>query len=134
KIRAVVQNRAMASALGVSTRRVDAITFAFASGLAGIAGCVLAHLYTVKYNMGGDYVVNAFMVVTLGGMGQLAGAVGAAAIIATCISFAEKIVGDYKLIDSPTAMAKVFGLLLVVGFLLIRPSGLFTTKERSYDA
>lgn len=134
KIRAVVQNRSMASALGVSTRRVDSLTFAFASGLAGIAGCVLAHLYTVKYNMGGDYIVNAFMVVTLGGMGQLAGAVGAAAIIATGISFVEKILGDYHLIDSPTAMAKVLGLLLVIVFLLIRPTGLFTTKERSYDA
>jgi urea transport system permease protein len=134
KIRAVVQNRSMASALGVSTRRVDSLTFAFASGLAGIAGCVLAHLYTVKYNMGGDYIVNAFMVVTLGGMGQLAGAVGAAAIIATGISFVEKLLGDYRLIDSPTAMAKVLGLLLVIVFLLIRPTGLFTTKERSYDA
>lgn len=134
KIRAVVQNRPMAAALGISTRRVDSMTFAFASGLAGVAGCVLAHLYTVKYNMGGDYVVNAFMVVTLGGMGQLAGAVGAAVIIATGISFVEKVIGDYHLMDSPSAMAKVLGLFLVVAFLLIRPAGLFTTKERSYDA
>src|SRR5207245_5089571 len=73
KIRAVVQNRSMASALGISTRRVDSLTFAFATGLAGVAGCIFGHLYTVKYNMGGDYVVEAFLVVILGGMGQLIG-------------------------------------------------------------
>jgi urea transport system permease protein len=134
KIRAVVQNRPMASALGVSTRRVDALTFAFASGLAGVAGCVLAHLYGVKYTMGGDYIVNAFMVVILGGMGQLAGAAGAAVIIATGISFVAKTLDYYRLTDASTEMAKVIGLLLVVVVLLIRPSGLFTTKERSYDA
>src|SRR5581483_10535284 len=67
KIRAVVQNRPMAAALGISTRRVDSISFAFASGLAGVAGCVLGHLYTVKYDMGASYVVEAFMVVILGG-------------------------------------------------------------------
>ncbi len=71
KIRAVVQNRPMASALGINTRWVDSLTFAFASGLAGVAGCILAHLYTVKYNMGADYIVEAFMVVILGGVGQL---------------------------------------------------------------
>ena len=84
--------------------------------------------------MRGDYIVNAFMVVTLGGMGQARRRVGAAAIIATGISFVEKLLGDYKVMDSPSAMAKVLGLLMVVAFLLIRPSGLFTTKERSYDA
>ncbi len=71
KIRAVVQNRPMAAALGINTRWVDSLTFAFASGLAGVAGCILAYLYTVKYNMGNDYIVEAFMVVILGGMGQL---------------------------------------------------------------
>src|SRR5262249_34235497 len=59
KIRAVVQNRPMASALGISTRRVDALTFAFATGLAGVAGCILANVYNVKYTMGADYIVEA---------------------------------------------------------------------------
>jgi urea transport system permease protein len=54
KIRAVVQNRPMASAMGISTRKVDSMTFAFAAGLAGVAGCVLAHLYNIKYTMGED--------------------------------------------------------------------------------
>src|SRR5438132_7852344 len=83
KIGAVTQNRPMAGAIGISTRRVDSLTFAFASGLAGVAGCILAHLYNVKYTMGNDYVVDAFMVVILGGMGQLAGSVGGAAVIGT---------------------------------------------------
>src|SRR5262249_6771727 len=73
KVRAVTQTRPMAAALGISTRRVDAFTFAFATGLAGVAGCIFSGLYTVKYNMGPDYVVEAFMVVILGGMGQLSG-------------------------------------------------------------
>ena len=79
------QNRAMASALGISTRRVDSLAFAFAGGLAGVAGCILAHQYNVKYNMGADYIVEAFMVVILGGMGQLSGSVAGGAIIGSII-------------------------------------------------
>jgi urea transport system permease protein len=126
KIRAVVQNRPMASALGISTRRVDSLTFAFASGLAGLAGCILAHLYNVKYTMGNDYVVDAFMVVILGGMGQLAGSVGGAAVIGTGTGFVEKWAGSLP-------MAKVVILGIVICFLLIRPAGLFALKERSYE-
>jgi urea transport system permease protein len=126
KIRAVVQNRPMAAALGISTRRVDSLTFAFASGLAGVAGCVLGHLYTVKYDMGASYIVEAFMVVILGGMGQLTGSVAAGGLIGTGDSFVEKAIGS-------TPIAKVIILLVVVAVILIRPSGLFTTKERTYD-
>jgi urea transport system permease protein len=126
KIRAVVQNRPMASALGISTRRVDSLTFAFASGLAGVAGCILAHLYNVKYTMGNDYIIDAFMVVILGGMGQLAGSVAGAATIGTSTAVVEKWAGSLP-------MAKVYILLIVVVFLLIRPSGLFALKERSYE-
>src|SRR4051794_2367991 len=79
KIRAVVQNRAMASALGISTRRVDSLTFAFATGLAGLAGCLVGHLYNVNYNIGPDYAVEAVMGVTLGGMGQMVGRVAGGA-------------------------------------------------------
>src|SRR5438552_868022 len=92
KVRAVVQNRPMAAALGISTRRVDSLTFAFASGLAGVAGCILAHLYNVKYTMGNDYIVDAFMVVILGGMGQLAGSVGGGAIIGTGNSVVDQVI------------------------------------------
>ncbi len=126
KIRAVVQNRAMASALGISTRRVDSLTFAFASGLAGVAGCIMAHLYNVKYNMGTDYIVEAFMVVILGGMGQLTGSVAGGALIGTGDSVVEKLLGN-------TSMAKVIVLVAVIGFIFARPSGLFATRERTYD-
>jgi urea transport system permease protein len=126
KIRAVVQNRPMASAMGISTRRVDSITFAFASGLAGVAGCILAHLYNIKYTMGNDYIVDAFMVVILGGMGQLAGSIGGGAIIGSGNSVVEKLLGN-------TSMAKVVVLVLVIIFIFIRPSGLFASKERTYD-
>lgn len=126
KIRAVVQNRSMASALGVSTRRVDSLTFAIATGLAGVAGCILGPMYNVNYTMGGQYVVDAFMVVILGGMGNLAGSIAGAAVIGTGTGFME------KLVDQPP-IAKVIVLGTVVVFLLIRPSGLFALKERSYE-
>ena len=90
KIRAVVQNRSMASALGINTRRVDSLSFAFSTGLAGVAGSILAYLYTTKYNMGDDFIVESFMVVILGGMGQLAGSVGSGAIYGTSFSLVEK--------------------------------------------
>jgi urea transport system permease protein len=126
KIRAVVQNRAMASALGISTRRVDSLTFAFATGLAGVAGCILGHLYIVKYDMGNDYVVEAFMVVILGGLGQMTGSVAGGAMIGTGNSIVEKLLNN-------TPMAKFVILMVVVGLVLIRPGGLFAVKERSYD-
>jgi urea transport system permease protein len=151
KIRAVVQNRKMAAAMGISTRRVDSVSFAFASGLAGVAGCILAHLYNAKYTMGEDYIVDAFMVVILGGMGQLSGSVGGGATIGTSNSVLAKVLGsegltkvalalgvsqeDWARIVSTNgeSLAKVIVLLLVVGFIMVRPSGLFAAKERSYE-
>ncbi len=126
KVRAVTQNRPMAAALGISTRRVDALTFAFATGLAGVAGCIFSGLYTVKYNMGPDYVVEAFMVVILGGMGNLSGTVAGGALIGTGDSFVEKLLVN-------ASMAKVVVLLAVIGVIMFRPSGLFAPKERSYE-
>jgi urea transport system permease protein len=151
KIRAVVQNRSMASALGISTRRVDSTTFAFATGLAGVAGCILAHLYNIKYNMGADYIVEAFMVVILGGMGQIGGCVAAGAVIGTADSFMAKLLStqwvekfalwlgmtqdnwDRIIGTNSEIVAKVIVLLMVIGFILARPSGLFASKERTYD-
>jgi urea transport system permease protein len=151
KIRAVVQNRSMAAAMGISTRRVDSLTFAFATGLAGVAGCILAHLYNIKYNMGNDYIVEAFMVVILGGMGQLSGSVAGGAVIGTGDSFMAKILGTpwlgklaawvgirpenwERIIGTNSeVIARVLVLLMVIGFILIRPSGLFAAKERTYD-
>jgi urea transport system permease protein len=126
KVRAVTQNRQMAAALGISTRRVDALTFAFATGLAGVAGCIFGHLFTVKYNMGPDYVVEAFMVVILGGTGQMAGTIAGGGLLGTGESFIEKLLVN-------ASMAKVVVLLAVIGFIMVRPSGLFAPKERSYE-
>lgn len=126
KIRAVTQNRPMAAAMGISTRRIDALTFAFASGLAGVAGCIFGHLYTAKYNMGPDYIVEAFMTVITGGMGNVFGCVAGGLAIGTGEGVVEKILVN-------ATMAKVVILLLVVGFILVRPTGIFAPKERSYD-
>ena len=151
KVRAVVQNRQMAAAVGISTRKVDSLTFAFASGLAGVAGCILAHLYNVKYNMGADYIVTAFMVVILGGAGQLSGSVAGSGMVGTSESTTVKLLGsswlqqvaeqigisqgtwDRVVAQNGESLAKVLVLLLIIGFILIRPSGLFATRERSYD-
>jgi urea transport system permease protein len=151
KIRAVVQNRQMASALGISTRRVDSLTFAFATGLAGVAGCNMAYLYGINYNMGSLYIVEAFMVVILGGTGNLAGSVVSAVLIGTSLSFAAKLIRapfledaagwlgmppehwTKMMVQTAESMAKVFVLALVIVVILIRPSGLFVTRERTYD-
>ncbi len=126
QVRAVVQNRSMASAVGISTRRVDSLTFAIATGLAGVAGCICSLLFTVKYNMGLDYIVEAFMVVILGGLGQLTGCVVAGGVIGSADSFLEK-----WLVNAD--VAKVVVLLAVIAFMMVRPSGLFSNKERSYE-
>ncbi len=127
KVRAVVQNRPMASAMGISTRRVDAISFAFASGLAGVAGCIFAHLYNVNYGMGSEYVVDAFIVVILGGLGQIPGAIAGGMLIGTSNNIITKVYGIDEVI------AKVIVLVMVVAFIMVRPSGLVKTRERSYD-
>jgi urea transport system permease protein len=126
QVRAVTQNRPMASALGISTRRVDSFAFAFASGLAGVAGCIFGHLYTAKYNMGPDYIVEAFMTVILGGLGSLFGSVAGGTVIGAGEGIVEKLLVN-------ATMSKVVVLLLVIVFILIRPSGIFAPKERSYD-
>jgi urea transport system permease protein len=126
QVRAVTQNRPMASAMGISTRKVDSFAFAFASGLAGIAGCIFGHLYTAKYNMGPDYIVEAFMTVILGGMGSLFGSVAGGTVIGAGEGIVEKLLVN-------ATMSKVVVLLLVIAFILVRPSGIFAPKERSYD-
>ncbi|HYV37457.1 MAG TPA: hypothetical protein VE988_17260, partial [Gemmataceae bacterium] len=126
KIRAVVQNRPMAAALGISTRRVDSLAFAFASGLAGVAGCIAAYLYRVESNMGSGYVIDSFIVVTLGGMGYTFASVPGGVVVGFESGFLSKIMGNEEL-------AKVAVYMLVVLFIMVRPTGLFAPKERSYD-
>jgi urea transport system permease protein len=143
KTRAVTQNRAMASALGVSTRQVDSLCFAFGAGLAGVAGCIFGHQFNITPDMGNDYIVDAFMVVILGGMGSLLGTVISGIAIGVTMSLLTKVFGNSLFPDLITfpiwiqevdrRMARVAVLLLVIGFIMVRPSGLLSPKERAYD-
>jgi urea transport system permease protein len=121
-VRAVTQNRAMAGAAGVDVRRTDRMAFALGSGLAGLAGVALAPLYNVNPNMGSGFIVDAFMVVVLGGVGSLAGAVVASLGIGQINVAIEPIYG--------AVAAKVIVLLLVILFIQRRPEGLFAPKGR----
>jgi urea transport system permease protein len=121
-IRAVTQNRAMAGAAGIDTRRTDMMAFSLGSGLAGLAGLALSPLYNVNPGMGTGFIVDSFMVVVLGGVGSLIGAALAAIGIGQINVIVEPIYG--------AVAAKVFVLLLVIVFIQWRPEGLFAPKGR----
>lgn len=144
RIRAVTQNRNMSSCLGIPTRKVDAITFAIGSGLAGVAGCAVSLLGSVGPNTGQNYIVNTFMVVVVGGVGKLVGSI----VGAMAIGITEYIIGtgmlsfmtqfqplvDFFTFFATTSMAKVMVFALIVAFLQFRPGGLFPQKGRTVDA
>lgn len=121
-VRAVTQNRAMAGAAGIDTRRTDMMAFGLGSGLAGLAGLALSPLYNVNPGMGVGFIVDSFMVVVLGGVGSLVGAVVAAFGIGQINVVIEPIYG--------AVAAKVLVLLLVIVFIQWRPEGLFAPKGR----
>ncbi|MDQ3001123.1 MAG: urea ABC transporter permease subunit UrtB [Fibrobacterota bacterium] len=125
KIRAVTQNRAMSSCLGIATRRVDALTFGLGTGIAGVAGCALTQVGNVDPGMGQNYIVDSFMVVVTGGVGKLAGTVISGMGIGTLNKFLEPFL--------QSVYAKVVLLGLVIFFLQNRPSGLFPAKGRNED-
>ena len=145
KIRAVTQNREMSACLGISTRMVDALTFAIGSGLAGVAGCGVALLGSVSSNTGQAYIVDTFMVVVVGGVGKLVGSIVAALMIGilqyligsnalgTVLGFNETLTGFFEFFAT-SSMAKVFVFALIVVFLQFRPAGLFPQKGRTVDA
>jgi urea transport system permease protein len=124
-IRAVNQHRAMSSALGVNTRRVDLLVFALGSGIAGLAGGVLALIAPVTPTVGQSYVVDAFLVVILGGMGTLRGTAIAAILIGVLSAVAETF--------TSISFAKVLLLLFVIAFLQFRPKGLVATRSRALE-
>jgi urea transport system permease protein len=125
-LRATTQSRQMSGALGVSTRRIDAYTFALGAGLAGLAGCALTPIGGVTPDMGQNYIVDSFLVVVSGGVGKLAGAIWAGLGLGMLNKLLEPIF--------QTVWAKVIVLGLVVLFLQWRPSGLFPAKGRLADA
>ncbi|MBD2743353.1 urea ABC transporter permease subunit UrtB [Coleofasciculus sp. FACHB-1120] len=145
RIRSVMQNRSMSACLGIPTAKVDAITFALGSGLAGIAGCAISLLGSVGPNTGQNYIVDTFMVVVVGGVGKLVGSIVAAMGIGTInYLISSKVlvpmVAPIKpLVDlfeffGTTSMAKVMVFALIIAFLQVRPGGIFPQKGRSVDA
>ena len=121
-IRAVTENRDMAGCVGVSARRVDLISFGIGSGLAGLAGLVLTPIYNVNPTMGTNFIVDSFMVVVLGGVGNLAGTAIAALAIGQVNVAIEPLYG--------AVAAKVIVLLMIILFIQFRPEGIFAVKGR----
>lgn len=130
KVRAVMQNRAMAGCLGISTRRIDGLTFAFGAALAGLGGCALALIGTVEPELGKKYVVDAFMVVVLGGVGNLMGTV----LASFGIGMANKLLEPAIPGTAAAVYAKVAILGLVILFLQWKPTGIFAVKGRAAEA
>ena len=122
RVRAVMQNRAMSGAVGINTRRVDALTFALGSGLAGIAGSVFTMIGSTNPGTGQLYIVDAFIVVVFGGVQSLLGTALSAFTIAQGQTTLEFLMSG--------SMARVTILLLVILVLYFRPNGLFATKTR----
>ena len=112
--------------LGIATRKVDAYTFAFGSGLAGLAGCALTLIGNVEPSLGRNYIVDSFMVVVAGGVGKLAGTIAAALGIGTLNKLLEPSFG--------AVYGKVLILVLLILFLQRRPSGLFAIKGRYVES
>ena len=125
-VRAVTQNRGMASALGVRTPRIDMMAFGLGSGIAGLAGCALSQIGNVGPDLGQSYIVDSFMVVVLGGVGQLAGTVYAALGLGVLNKLLEGWAG--------AVLAKIMVLVFIVVFIQKRPQGLFAMKGRSAEA
>lgn len=125
-VRAVTQNRAMASCTGIPTKRVDLLAFALGSGIAGLGGCALSQVTNVGPELGQAYIVDSFMVVVLGGVGQLAGTVYAALGLGEINKFLEPYAG--------AVMAKIFVLVFIIMFIQRRPQGLFALRGRTADA
>src|SRR5687767_6865417 len=125
-VRGVTQNRAMAACVGVPTARVDTLAFGLGSGLAGLAGCALSQIGNVGPDLGQGYIVDSFMVVVFGGVGQLAGTVYAA----LTLGFANKLLESW----SGAVLAKIAVLVFIIFFIQRRPQGLFALKGRAVEA
>jgi len=121
-VRAVVQNREMAGAVGINTARTDRMTFAIGCGIAGVAGSAFTMISSTAPDAGQHYIVDTFMVVVFGGAGSLLGTVVSAFTISQLQSTLEFFITG--------SMAKVWTLLIVIGILMIRPQGLFALKIR----
>ena len=125
-VRAVTQNRPMASCMGVRTARVDMLAFGLGTGIAGLAGCALSQIANVSPGMGTQYIVDCFMVVVLGGVGQLTGTVAAAMGLGVVNTLLEGVAG--------AVLAKIAVLAAIILFIQKRPQGMFALKGRSVES
>lgn len=125
QIRAVMQNRQMASCLGVKTERVNMFTFAFGSGLAGMAGACLSQIANVGPGLGQSYIVDCFMIVVLGGVGNLIGTITASFGIGITDQILQPFLG--------AVLGKITVLAAIILFLQWRPAGIFVTRSRSLE-
>ena len=126
RIRAVTQNRRMASAMGIDTNRIDAMAFGLGSGVAGIAGVALSQIDNVSPNLGQGYIIDSFMVVVFGGVGNLWGTLVAALTLGIGNKFLEPVAG--------AVLAKIAILVFIILFIQKRPRGLFALKGRAVEA
>jgi urea transport system permease protein len=126
QMRAVTQNRAMAAAMGIRTGRIDAMTFGLGSGIAGMAGVALAQIDNVSPNLGQGYIVDSFMVVVFGGVGNLLGLLLGSSILGVVNKFLEPFAG--------AVLGKIFVLVAIIIFIQFRPRGLFALKGRAAEA
>jgi urea transport system permease protein len=126
EMRAVTQNRAMAAAMGIRTARIDALTFGLGSGIAGIAGVALSQIDNVSPNLGQGYIIDSFMVVVFGGVGNLWGTLVGALTLGIANKFLEPVAG--------AVLGKIAILVLIILFIQKRPRGLFALKGRAVEA
>ena len=146
RIRSVTQNRQMSNCLGIPTDSVDSITFGIGSGLAGVAGCAITLLGSVGPNLGAAYIVSCFMVIVLGGVGNLVGTV----IASMMLGIIQSIIGSgailiaFPNIPNPasavieffatTSMSYVLIFIFIIAFLQFKPTGMFPQKGRSVES
>jgi urea transport system permease protein len=126
EMRAVTQNRAMAASMGIKTSRIDALTFGLGSGIAGLAGVALSQIDNVSPNLGQGYIIDSFLVVVFGGVGNLWGTLVGAFTLGIANKFLEPFAG--------AVLGKITILVLIILFIQKRPRGLFALKGRAVEA
>jgi urea transport system permease protein len=126
RMRAVTQNRRMAAAMGIRTPWIDALTFGLGSGVAGMAGVALSQIDNVSPNLGQSYIIDSFMVVVFGGVGNLWGTVVSAMTLGIVNKFLEPVAG--------AVLGKIVVLILLILFIQRKPRGMFPLKGRAVEA
>jgi urea transport system permease protein len=126
EMRAVTQNRPMAASMGIRTGRIDALTFGLGSGIAGMAGVALSQIDNVSPNLGQGYIIDSFMVVVFGGVGNLWGTLVGSFVLGIANKFLEPVAG--------AVLGKIAILVLIILFIQKRPRGMFALKGRAVEA